>query len=154
MVSLTEWKAILERYHHKCVICGDSEQQCGVLHKAHLKGKSKGGTQYLPMCPNHHTKYDKGILTVPELRKIGITDEKTYLEFIPRKTQLATVFGLNQLSVKQLKELADSVGKKIHGGLKEDYPFPNKVRLPPNKKDYVSGLLGKATIDDVKKVSQ
>jgi len=54
MVAKVEWETILRQYHHKCAVCGESEKKLGSLDKAHLKARSKGGSQVLPMCPNCH----------------------------------------------------------------------------------------------------
>ena len=67
-----------------CFICARSEKQVGLLIKAHIKPHSKGGTQFFPLCPNCHTKYDKGLMTVTELKKLGLTKEG-YARLRPEK---------------------------------------------------------------------
>ena len=54
-ISKTEWEVIKAIHKNKCVICGKTEKQVGILEKAHIKAKSRGGSQYLPMCATHHT---------------------------------------------------------------------------------------------------
>ena len=79
MLTKAEW----ERKAKKgCIICGCHEIK--ILEKAHLRAGSKGGTQIEAMCPTHHTKYDKGLCTDTELKKIDIT-RKTYIRWMPAK---------------------------------------------------------------------
>jgi predicted restriction endonuclease len=73
MVTKTEWAAIKASHKNKCVICGKTEKQVGVLEQAHIKARSRGGTQVLPMCPTHHKMYDQNKLSATQLKKIGQT---------------------------------------------------------------------------------
>jgi len=36
------------------------------------------------LCPNHHAKFDAGLLTSAELKKIGLTKEQ-YKRYLPKK---------------------------------------------------------------------
>ena len=83
-IGKTEWEAIKKRSGNKCLMCGRTEKSAGVLEKAHIKAHSKGGTQYFPLCPTCHTKYDKGLMTVTELRKLGLT-KQSYTRLKPKK---------------------------------------------------------------------
>ena len=83
-VGKLEWNAKKKIAGNKCVICGSSEKKVGVLQKAHLKAKSSGGTQVVPMCPNCHWRYDHGKLTKAELKKIGLTPEQ-HKKAMPKK---------------------------------------------------------------------
>ncbi len=83
-ISKSEWEARKKQSGNKCIICGESEKKVGGLRKAHIKAHSKGGTQYFPLCSNCHTKYDKGLLLVKELKKLGLTKEK-YARLKPKK---------------------------------------------------------------------
>jgi len=85
-ISKIEWEAKKKLFGNKCVLCGKSEKTVGILEKAHIKAHSKGGSQVIPMCPTCHKKYDKGLLTDRELKKLGI-DKKHYRRLIPKKTQ-------------------------------------------------------------------
>ena len=85
-LSKTEWEAIKARYGNRCCVCGKTERSAGVLGKAHVKAHSRGGTQYFPLCPTCHTKYDRGLMTVTELRKLGLTKE-AYTKLKPRKSK-------------------------------------------------------------------
>jgi hypothetical protein len=85
-LSKTEWEALKAMHHNKCVICGKTEKVVGKLQRAHLKAKSKGGTQVVPMCANDHSKYDNNLLTKTQLKKLGITDQKTYASMKPKKS--------------------------------------------------------------------
>jgi predicted restriction endonuclease len=88
MVTKVEWEAILRQYRHKCAVCGESEKKLGSLDKAHLKARSKGGSQVLPMCPNCHQRFDKALLSPSECKKIGV-DYKDYVKgrHAPRKSR-------------------------------------------------------------------
>jgi hypothetical protein len=48
------------------------------------------------MCPTHHTKYDKGLCTNTELKKIGITRE-TYKRWVPKKKKATGEIYYNPL---------------------------------------------------------
>ena len=78
------WEALKKRAGNKCVMCGRTEKSCGGLEKAHLKADSKGGTQYIPLCPSCHSKFDKGLCSNSDLTKIGVPPEK-YKRFQPKK---------------------------------------------------------------------
>ena len=83
-IGKVEWEAIKARYRNKCCVCDKTERSAGVLEKAHVKAHGRGGTQYFPLCPTCHTKYDKGLMTVTELRKLGLTKE-AYARLKPKK---------------------------------------------------------------------
>jgi predicted restriction endonuclease len=83
-IGKTEWESIKARHKNRCCICERTEKSVGILEKAHVKAHSRGGTQYFPLCPTCHTKYDKGLLTLTELKKLGITKE-TYERLKPQK---------------------------------------------------------------------
>ena len=72
-ISKTEWEVIKASHGNKCVICGKTEKQVGILQRTHIKAKSKGGSQVLPMCATHHTMYDKTLLSALQFKKIGLT---------------------------------------------------------------------------------
>ena len=83
-IGKTEWEAIKKRSGNKCLMCGRTEKSVGVLEKAHIKAHSKGGTQYLPLCPTCHHKLDSGKATATELKKLGISKE-VYTRLRPKK---------------------------------------------------------------------
>lgn len=82
-VSKIEWDAIKQRYNNACIICGRTEKSVGTLEQAHLKAKSRGGTQVVPMCSNHHGMYDQGKFTDAQLEKVGLTREQ-YARVLPK----------------------------------------------------------------------
>lgn len=84
MVTKKEWEVIKASHKNRCVICGKTEKQVGVLEKAHIRASSKGGSQVLPMCPTHHKMYDSDKLSVAQLKKIGLT-KKASARLSPRK---------------------------------------------------------------------
>ena len=87
MVTKAEWEAIKKQCGNKCKLCGASEKKIGVLEKAHLKAKSKGGTQFVPLCPNCHKKFDKLLLNKTECDKLGIDYDKYKKgKFSPKKS--------------------------------------------------------------------
>ena len=90
-ISKTEWEVIKAIHKNKCVICGKTEKQVGILEKAHIKAKSRGGSQYLPMCATHHTMFDHNLLTAVQLRKIGLT-KKAAARLTPKKKKKETYF--------------------------------------------------------------
>jgi len=83
-VGKQEWELKKREYNYRCAICGKSEEEVGILARAHIQAYSKGGTQLFPLCPNCHTRYDKGILKDSELKKIKLTRAE-YNKIIPRK---------------------------------------------------------------------
>jgi len=83
-VAKSEWGVIKASHGNKCVICGKTEKQVGILEKAHIRASSKGGSQVLPMCPNHHSMYDHNLLSAVQLKKIGLT-KKSSRRLTPRK---------------------------------------------------------------------
>ena len=84
MVTKLEWETIKASHKYKCVICGKTEKAVGTLVKAHIRAKSKGGSQVLPMCSNHHGMFDKNQLSATQLKKIGL-DIKTSAKLSPKK---------------------------------------------------------------------
>ena len=76
MVTKAEWEAIKARYGNKCIVCGEREKKLGTLEKAHLKAKSKGGSQIVPMCSNCHKRYDRGLLNKTECKNLGLDWDK------------------------------------------------------------------------------
>jgi len=85
-IGKAEWEVKKRLMGNKCVICGKSDKQVGGLEKAHIKAHSRGGQEVVPMCANHHKKYDKGELTTTQLKKIGLT-RTAYKNLIPSKTK-------------------------------------------------------------------
>jgi len=88
MATKLEWGATLQRHGHKCSVCKITEKKVGKLEKAHLKARSKGGSQILPMCPNCHQRFDMILLTTTECKRIGV-DYADYVKrkFAPRKSK-------------------------------------------------------------------
>jgi len=76
MVSKLEWDAIRKRHNYKCAVCGGRELRVGTLDKAHLKAKSKNGSQVLPMCPSCHRSFDRILLNPTECRRLGLDYDK------------------------------------------------------------------------------
>jgi predicted restriction endonuclease len=118
MVTKLEWDVIKKR---GCAVCGKSDVAVGGLEKAHLKAKSKNGTQVIPMCPTHHKKFDKGLLKDSELEKIGIDPEK-YKKYLPKKgsgtskpkTAIEEYEKAQKETAKKMKKANDET-KKIFG---------------------------------------
>lgn len=75
---------VLKIHGNRCKICGKSEKQAGELQMAHVKAHSRGGDEVIPLCPICHRKYDKGLLTNKELKKIGLS-RKDYEKYRPKK---------------------------------------------------------------------
>jgi hypothetical protein len=100
MVSKLEWDAIKKK---GCLICGISDEESGGLIKCHLKAKSKEGSQIIPLCPNHHSRFDKGKLTPAELKKIGIDPDK-YEKYRPKKGSSAKSLSVIQTFEKSQKD--------------------------------------------------
>ena len=84
MVTEKEWKGIKASHNNRCVICGKTEKEVGVLEKAHIRASSKGGSQVLPMCPTHHKMYDSDKLSATQLKRIGLT-KKASARLSPKK---------------------------------------------------------------------
>lgn len=95
MVSKPEWAAIKATHKNKCVICGKTETQVGILEQVHIKARSRGGTQVLPMCPTHHKMYDQNKLSATQLKKTGQTP--------------ATAKGLTPAKKKRQKSIWDTL---------------------------------------------
>jgi len=77
-------KEVKKLFRNRCAICGKPEKAVGKLHMAHYKAYSRGGSTVFPLCPNCHTKYDSGLLTRRELRKINLSP-KEYQKYQPKK---------------------------------------------------------------------
>jgi len=75
MVSKSEWEVLKSK---GCWICGKK----GILIKAHIKAKSRGGKQTIALCPNHHILYDRG--DPKTLAKLGIL-ERTHKQHLRPK---------------------------------------------------------------------
>jgi len=87
-ISQAQWKIIKAQWNNRCVLCGRTEKQVGILVQAHIKAFSRGGSdQRIPLCLNDHYRFDHRSLTLAELKKLGILDRKTYLKLVPRKTK-------------------------------------------------------------------
>lgn len=84
MVTKKEWEVIKATHKNRCVICDKTEKQVGVLEKAHIRARSRGGSQVLPMCPTHHKMYDSGKLSATQLKKIGLNVKSSAI-LSPRK---------------------------------------------------------------------
>ena len=76
--------SVKKLHRNRCKICGKSEKQVGELQMAHVKAHSRGGDELIPLCPTCHRRYDKGLLTNKELKKIGIS-RKDYEKYRPKK---------------------------------------------------------------------
>jgi len=90
-VGKTEWEAVKKLQKGKCVICGRLERTVGRLVKAHVKAASRGGSIVVPMCPNCHVKYDNGLLTDKQLKKLGLARED-YDRLRPKKKKKKDYF--------------------------------------------------------------
>ena len=94
MVTKLEWEAIKKRHGNKCIVCGEREKKSGGLEKAHIKAKSKGGTQVMPMCANCHKRYDRKQLNKGECKKIGVDYDKYIKDkFSPKKPKQGGLFS-------------------------------------------------------------
>ena len=85
MFSKVEWTAIKASHKNSCVICGKTEKHVGILVKVHIKARSPGETQVLPMYPTHHKMYDLNRLSATQLKKIGQTPATAKLLTPPKK---------------------------------------------------------------------
>lgn len=89
-------KLIKKVFGNRCRICSKSEKDVAELQMAHIKAHSKGGSVVVPLCPNCHRKYDKGLLTNKELKKLGLS-RKEYQKYLPKKKKAKkdyNIFGL------------------------------------------------------------
>lgn len=87
-ISQAQWKIIKAQWKNKCLLCERTEKEVGILVQAHIKAFSRGGSdQRIPLCLNDHYKFDHHLLTLAELKKLGIPDRKTYLKLVPRTTK-------------------------------------------------------------------
>lgn len=94
MVGKAEWTAIKASHKNKCVICDKTEKQIGILEQAHIKARSRGGTQVLPMCPTHHKMYDQNKLSATQLKKIGQTPKTTKRLTPPKKKKEKSIWDI------------------------------------------------------------
>lgn len=88
MATKAEWKAGKKHWGNRCCVWGTTEKKLGGLDKGHLKARSKGGSQLVPMCPNCHQRYDKKLLNKREAESIGL-DYIRHLRgtYSPRKSR-------------------------------------------------------------------
>jgi hypothetical protein len=77
-----QWEALKKQFGNKCAICKESEKKVP-LEQAHPKAHASGGQMVWPMCANCHTRFDKGRLTMAEVKKIGISS-RVYQSWIPK----------------------------------------------------------------------
>lgn len=92
MVTTKEWEVIKASHKNRCVICGKTEKQVGVLEKTHIRARSRGGSQVLPMCPTHHKMYDSDKLSATQLKKIGL-NVKSSARLRPKKKKSESTWG-------------------------------------------------------------
>lgn len=94
-ISKKEWETQKKLLGNKCVICGKSDKEAGGLEKAHVRAHAKGGSQMVPMCAICHKKYDSGLLTATQLKKMGLTPME-YKRLMPpkKKKKERGLFGL------------------------------------------------------------
>lgn len=64
------FRAMIRReFHDRCAICGWDETPCDV---AHIEARKNGGYDSIEnvtmLCPNHHRKFDMGLIPVEEVR--------------------------------------------------------------------------------------
>jgi 5-methylcytosine-specific restriction endonuclease McrA len=83
-IGKIEWTALKKQYGNKCALCPTKEKHVGDLDKAHLKARSKGGSQIIPLCPNCHQRFDRGLLTRTEQKKLGFETEQEYKRVQPK----------------------------------------------------------------------
>jgi len=90
-IGKSEWEIVKKQWKNRCAVCSKTEKSVGILHKAHIKARSKGGSQYIPLCPTCHYRYDHHQLNSTELSRIGLTKEQ-YKRVTPRKKKKETGF--------------------------------------------------------------
>lgn len=71
---------------NRCKICNKTESEVGRLQMAHYKAYSRSGSLVFPLCPNHHVKYDNGLLNSTELKKLNLT-KKEYEKYRPKRAK-------------------------------------------------------------------
>jgi predicted restriction endonuclease len=109
MVTNSEWEAIKKIHGNRCIICRRTNEDVGGLVQAHLKAKSKNGTQVIPMCSVCHKKFDKGLLTDSQLKKIGIDPKKIAIH-LPKK---ATTSTKPKTAYEEYQKAQNETAKKI-----------------------------------------
>ena len=92
-ISELEWTALKKRHGNKCALCSITDKYLGDLDKAHFKARSKGGTQYVPLCPNCHKRFDRGLLTKTEQKKLGFATEQEYKRAMPSRKKKQDPWG-------------------------------------------------------------
>jgi len=80
-------KEVKKFFGYRCQICSKSEKEVGKLEMAHYKAHSRGGGLVFPLCPTCHTKYDEGLLTSRELKKLNLNREE-YQKYRPKKKKV------------------------------------------------------------------
>jgi len=88
-IGKSEWEVKKKILGNKCVICNKTDKQAGGLVKAHIKAHSRGGSEVVPMCAICHKKYDSGLLTTTQLKKLGLSPTQ-YKRAIPKKKRRET----------------------------------------------------------------
>jgi predicted restriction endonuclease len=68
--SPSTFRAMIRReFHDRCAICGWDETPCDV---AHIEARKNGGYDSIEnvtmLCPNHHRKFDLGLIPVALIR--------------------------------------------------------------------------------------
>ena len=75
-ISEDEWEMIKTRNNYRCLNCGKSERQVGVLLKTFLQDAATGGTRVLPLCMSCQNRFKAGRLEQFELQRLHITPEE------------------------------------------------------------------------------
>lgn len=109
-------KDVLALHGNRCKICGGIEKEVGKLVLAHYKAVSRRGKEVFPLCPNCHSKYDNGMLTISDLKKIGLTQEE-YKKYQPKKgrqykckLQLPTLYCQKKRADKSCLKVPNMLG--------------------------------------------
>ena len=87
-LSQEEWQEVKRQYGYRCGLCGESERHVP-LRQVNIFAAMKGEQHIVPLCPNCHSRYGKGMLDASQVKKLGLTWE-IYLWWInEKKTKMA-----------------------------------------------------------------
>lgn len=71
-----EWELIKAKNNYRCLCCGKSERQVGVLLKVYPQNITASGMGVIPLCTSCQSRYKAGKLEQFELQRLGILPEE------------------------------------------------------------------------------
>ena len=87
-LSKEAWELVKRQHGYRCGLCGESERHVP-LHQAQIFAAPKGDQHIVPLCPNCHSRYGRGMLDASQVEKLGLTWEIYQLWILEKKAKMA-----------------------------------------------------------------